>query len=204
MSLTQIGVSFTCDSEEGRVTSACQFSEPVLADPIVVAACDSPQWYAIHTRARHEKMVISRLENLAISTFLPITTEVRHWSDRRKLVEVPLFSCYAFVKIRRVPEVQAKIAHTDGVLGFVGSCGGPVPIPDVEIANIRTLLSGVVPYSPYPFLKIGQRVRVRGGSLDGIEGFLMARNGNDTLVISVEPIQRSLAINVNGYTVEPA
>ena len=185
------------------MSSAFQFGEPLVAQPAVVAPCDAPQWYAIHTRARHERMVITRLTHQAITTYLPVTTEVRQWSDRRKLVEAPLFSCYAFVKIRCEPEIQAKVAHTDGVLGFVGSCGGPVPIPDLEIANIQTVLNGAVSYTPYPFLKIGQRVRVRGGSLDGIEGLLVARNGNDTLVISVEPIQRSLAVNINGYTFEP-
>ena len=182
---------------------ACQVLDSALLQPNTVTSEDAPKWYAIHTRARHERMVITRLESEAITTFLPVTSEIRQWSDRRKLVEVPLFSCYAFVRIARLSEVQAKIAHTDGVLGFVGSCGGPIPIPDVEIANIQALLSGMAPYTFYPFLKIGQRIRVRGGSLDGVEGFLLSRNGNNTLVISVEPIQRSLAINLNGYTVEP-
>ena len=171
------------------------------ADSVIFG--DSSRWYAIHTRSRHEKTVTIRLEEQGINTFLPITTEVRRWSDRRKLVEFPLFSCYAFVNLPWLPEERAKVMRTDGVLGFVGFGSGAVPIPDVEIENIRTVLAGMVPCTAYPFLKIGQRVRVRGGSLDGVEGILVARNGNNRLVISVEPIQRSLAINIDGYAVEP-
>ena len=161
----------------------------------------SPHWYAVHTRARHEKIVTTRLQHLGITTFLPTFTEVRRWSDRRKRVEFPLFSCYAFVHLPWVPELRAKVVRTDGVLGFVGFGGGAIPIPDVEIQNIRTLLNSMVPYTPYPFLKIGQRVRIRGGALDGVEGILLARNGSNSLVISVEPIQRSLAFKIDGYSV---
>ena len=162
----------------------------------------SSRWYAIHTRARHEKTVLMRLQQQGITAFLPTITEVRRWSDRRKCVEFPLFSCYAFVHLPWVPELRAKVVRTDGVLGFVGFGSGAIPIPDVEIQNIRTLLHSMVPYTPYPFLKIGQRVRIRGGALDGVEGILLARNGSNSLVISVEPIQRSLAFRIDGYSVE--
>ena len=163
-----------------------------------------PRWYAIHTRARHEKIVTTRLQHKGITTFLPTVTEVRRWSDRRKCVEFPLFSCYAFVNLPWVPELRAKVIHTDGVLGIVGFCGGPIPVPDVEIQNIRTLVKSMVPYTTCPFLKIGQRVRIRSGSLDGVEGILVARNGNNSIVISVDPIHRSLAIKIDGYSVEAA
>jgi len=147
-------------------------------------------------------MVTKRLQEQGITTFLPLGTEVRRWSDRRKSVEFPLFSCYSFVNLPWLPEFRGRVATTDGVLGFVGYCGGPVPIPNVEIESIRKLVVSMAPYTPYPFLKIGQRVRVRGGSLDGMEGILLARRGEKTLVISIEPIQRSLAINIDGYSVE--
>lgn len=172
--------------------------------PDRVAIMGASFWYAIHTRARHEKIVTTRLEQQGITTFLPTITEVRRWSDRRKCVEFPLFSCYAFVNLPWVPELRAKVVRTDGVLGFVGFCGGAISVPEVEIQNIRTLLESMAPYTTYPFLKIGQRVRIRGGSLDGMEGILLARNGNKSLVISVEAIQRSLAVRIDGYSVESA
>jgi transcription antitermination factor NusG len=171
-------------------------TSPVMGD-------DFSRWYAIHTRSRHEKAVASRLEEQGLTTFVPTITEVRRWSDRRKLVEFPLFSCYAFVNLSWRSELRAKVVRTDGVLGFVSFGNGAVPIPDVEIENVRTLLTGMVPCTAYPFLKLGQRVRIRGGALDGVEGIFLARKGNKTLVISIEPIQRSLAINIDGYAVEP-
>jgi transcription antitermination factor NusG len=78
-----------------------------------------------------------------------------------------------------------------------------VPIPENQIESIRALVSEKLPYTIYPFLKVGQRVRVRGGSLDGVEGILVTRKGNRTLVISVEPIQRSLAVSIDGYQIQP-
>jgi transcription antitermination factor NusG len=171
-----------------------------IPDP--VGMLGQVRWYAIHTRARHEKTVMMRLHQQGITAFLPTITEVRCWSDRRKCVEFPLFSCYAFVHLPWVPELRAKVVRTDGVLGFVGFGGRAIPVPDVEIQNIRTLLNSMVPYIPYPFLKIGQRVRIRGGALDGVEGILLARNGTNSLVISVEPIQRSLSFKIDGYSVE--
>jgi transcription antitermination factor NusG len=188
------------ESEGEAMSSALVWESPAAYTPVVDS---SPQWYAIHTRSRHEKRVAARLQEQGITTFVPFTTEARQWSDRRKLVDLPLFSCYAFVNVARLPEARNTIVRTDGVLGFVGFCGGAIPIPDIEIASIRTLLDGVVPFTSYPFLKIGQRVRVRGGSLDGVEGILVSRSGDETLVISVGPIQRSIALKLDGYSVEP-
>ena len=183
------------------MSNAAAWQDATAHQPAMI---NLPRWYAIHTRSRHEKAVATRLEEQGITTFLPTITEVRRWSDRRKCVEFPLFSCYAFVNLPWKPELRAKIVRTDGVLGFVGYCGGAIPIPEHEIQNLRTLMSSMVPYAPYPFLKIGQRVRVRGGALDGIEGVLLARNGSNSIVISVEPIQRSLAVKIDGYAVEAA
>jgi transcription antitermination factor NusG len=181
------------------MSSAITWERPAAYTPVVDSA---PRWYAIHTRSRHEKRVAARLQEQGITTFVPFTTEVRQWSDRRKLVDLPLFSCYAFVNVSSLSETRNTIVRTDGVLGFVGFCGGAAPIPDVEIENVRTLLDGAVPFTSYPFLKVGQRLRVRGGSLDGIEGILISRNGARTLVISVEPIQRSIAVQIDQYQVE--
>ncbi|MGA8213718.1 MAG: UpxY family transcription antiterminator [Candidatus Sulfotelmatobacter sp.] len=161
-----------------------------------------PQWYAVHTRSQHEKFVVSQLEQREIKTFLPLISEVHRWSDRRKVVQLPLFSCYAFVHMRLLPELWYEVMQTNGVLRFVGSRGEGIPIPESQIENIRALLSSDVPYALCPFLQVGQRVRIRGGALDGIEGFLSARNGNRTLVISVEPIQRSIAVRIDQYQVE--
>ena len=162
-----------------------------------------PRWYAIHTRSQHEKSVTAQLQNQGITTFLPLVTELHRWSDRRKLVQLPLFSCYTFLFMPFVPELWAKVLRVNGVLSFVGVRGQGVPIPEKQMDSIRTLLASNASYTLCPFLKVGQHVRVRGGVLDGIEGILISRNGDRTLVISVEPIQRSLAVQLGDYQVEP-
>jgi len=89
------------------------------------------------------------------------------------------------------------------VFGLVGGRGEGTPIPDEQIEAVRALVEGEVPWSAHPFLKIGQRVRIRSGALNGMEGILVSRNGDRSLVISVEAIQRSLAVRVEGYAIEP-
>ena len=161
-----------------------------------------PQWYAIHTRSQHEKRIEVHLRQRGISTFLPLERQVHRWSDRRKSVEVPLFPCYAFVQIIPSAQTRSAVLRTDGVIGFVGVRGEGTPIPDSEIESVRLLLSRDVPFASYPFLKIGQRVRIRGGSLDGMEGVIVGGRGKRRLVVSVDLIQRSIAIAVEGYDIE--
>jgi transcription antitermination factor NusG len=98
---------------------------------------------------------------------------------------------------------RMRVLSLDGVLSLVGEKGSGTPIPDEQIQSVRTIVEQQVPWATHPFLKIGQRVRVRGGALDGTEGILVSRNGDRTLVISVDAIQRSLALRVEGYSVEP-
>lgn len=174
------------------------------AVPIPVIGTESENWYALHTRARHEKSVILRLTERGVETFLPVVTEMHRWSDRKKVVQLPLFSCYVFAKFIPNRAERLRVLRVDGVLGLVGDRGEGTAIPDEQIDAIRILIEGALPWSSYPFLKLGQRVRIRGGSLEGLEGILVSRNGNHTLVISVDAIQRSLAVRVEGYDVEAA
>jgi transcriptional antiterminator NusG len=160
-------------------------------------------WYAVQTRSRHEKMVTRQLEALGFATFLPISTEIRQWSDRRKVVEAPLFPGYAFVQIVYQPEQRLRVLTTEGIVNFVGVQGQGLPIPDKQIEDIRSLLNANVPFESYPFLKVGQRVRIRSGSLNGTEGILVGQESDRRLIISVELIQRSISIRLQGYEVEP-
>ena len=88
-------------------------------------------------------------------------------------------------------------------MGFVGICGVGLPIPDKEIEDIQTLLAQNVTCALYPFIRMGQRVRIRGGCLDGVEGILVAKNSDRNLVVSIELIQQSVAVRIDGYDVEP-
>jgi len=173
---------------------------PDLATPV---GQNAENWYAVLTRARHEKAAAHRLGERGVTTFLPTVTEVHRWNDRKKTVELPLFSCYLFVKLMPGNEERQRVLRTDSVLGLVGTQGLGTPIPNDQIDAVRTLVSEHLPCCSHPFLKTGQRVRIRGGALEGIEGILLSRNGNRRLIISVDAMQRSLAIQVEGYDVEP-
>jgi transcription antitermination factor NusG len=168
--------------------------------PLVEAGLEN--WYGLQTRPRHEKIVVQRLEERGVKTFLPLVTEVHRWSDRKKSVQMPLFSCYVFAKFVPNREERLRVLRVEGVFGLIGARGEGAAIPNEQIDAVRSLVEGQLPWSSHPFLKIGQRVRIRSGALDGMEGILVSRNGDRTLVISVDAIQRSLAVRVEGYEVE--
>ena len=173
------------------------------SSPVPVAEVAQSKWYAVQTRARHEKVVAERLQEQGLTAFLPLIATVHRWSDRQKKVELPLFSCYVFVRMfLENNEQRLRVYRANGVFGIVGVRGEGTPIPDEQIQAVRTLISEKLPWSFHPFLKIGQRVRIRGGSMDGVEGDLVARNGDRTLVVSIDAIQRSLAVRIEGYDVE--
>ena len=160
-------------------------------------------WFAVHTRARHEKKVDTLLRSKSIESFLPVVTKRQRWSDRKKKVEFPLFPGYSFVQTTLTSECLVAVLRTPGVVRIVGSGCEPLPVSDEQIASIRLLLEQKVPYWEHPFLSAGQRVRVLGGCLDGLEGILTEVKSNRTLVISADPIQRSVAISIEDYEIEP-
>ncbi len=167
-----------------------------------VPQVDTESWYGLHTRPRHEKIVAQRLEERGVSSFLPLVTEVHRWSDRKKTVQMPLFGCYVFARFVPNRVDRLRVLRVDGVFGLVGSQGEGSPIPEEQIQAVRNLVETQLPWSSHPFLKIGQRVRIRSGVLDGLEGILVSRNGDRSLVISIDAIQRSLAVRVEGYEIE--
>ncbi len=160
-------------------------------------------WYAVHTYPRHEQKVARLLAQRGMLVFLPLLRQFHLWSDRRKLVEVPLFSCYAFVNIQCTSTRRVQVLTTPGVLRFVSFNGQPAAIPQQQIEAVRKVLSNNIPCSAHGFVKIGQRVRIRGGCLHGLEGILVRCNGRK-LVVSVDVVQQSLAISLDGYDIEAA
>jgi transcription termination/antitermination protein NusG len=196
-------VIFVDVTQRAKLSILCnQTWESLGAEPMIKQ--EPANWYAVQTRARNEKVISERLQEQGLTTFLPLVTEIRRWSDRKKKVELPLFSCYVFVKL--VPsnnDERMRVYRTNGVFRIVSMRGEAVPIPDEQIDALRTVVTQQVPWSAHPFLKVGQRVRIRGGSLEGVEGVLLSHNEGRTLIISVDAIQRSLAVRVEGYDVEP-
>jgi transcription elongation factor/antiterminator RfaH len=159
-------------------------------------------WYAVQTRSRQERVAAAQLKNMGVSTYLPIVAETHRWSDRKKVVQVPLFPGYAFIHAALSDETRFKVYRAQGAISLVGSGGHGTPIPDEQIEGVRALLTNDLRYQHHPFLKVGQRVRIRGGALGGVEGILLERRGETSLVVSVDLIQRSLAIRIEGYDLE--
>ena len=165
---------------------------------------EEPRWYAIRVRCQFEKKAAQQLQEKGIEAFVPTLKQRRRWSDRWQVVEFPAFPGYAFVHLQPSPARRLQVLQTRGVMSFVAFGGELVPIPDKQIDDVRLLISRDVPYTAHPYIKIGQRVRIRGGCLDGIEGILTSNRSDKTLVISVEPIQRSIAVSIADFDIEPA
>jgi transcription antitermination factor NusG len=163
---------------------------------------DGRSWFAVETRPRHEKKVSIALQDKGVENFLPLFSEAHQWSDRRRIVEMPVFPRYVFIHIESATSARIPVLRTGGVMSFVGNRGVGAAIPDVQIDNVRNIITHGVPFTCSSFVDVGQRVRIRGGALDGVEGVLSAINGNQSLVVSVEMIRRSLAIRVEGYRIE--
>lgn len=157
-------------------------------------------WYAVHTRHQHEKLIARTLANKGFEVFLPLYTEVRQWRDRTKRLELPLFSCYVFLRgdlNRRLP-----IVTTPGVHGMVATGGRLSGIPEEEIQAVRNVIENRVNVEPHPFLNCGDLVRVKTGALRGLEGFLVRKKGLTRLIISVSLLERSVAAEVDAGAVE--
>lgn len=157
-------------------------------------------WYAVHTRHQHEKLVARTLVNKGFEVFLPLYTEVRQWRDRTKRLELPLFSCYVF--LRGDLDRRLAIVTTPGVHRMVATGGKLSGIPEEEIQAVRSVVQNRVNVEPYPFLRCGDLVRVKSGALKGLEGFLVRKKGRTRLVVSVSLLERSVAAEVDASTVE--
>jgi transcription elongation factor/antiterminator RfaH len=160
-------------------------------------------WYALYTRPRHEKQVYEDLTSRKIEAFLPTYKVRRRWSDRYKIVEEPLFKNYIFVNVDN-PVRYYETLRPYGAVSFVTFDNKPAEIPQLEIDAIRRLVTSELPYDPHPYLKIGRKVYVRSGPLQGCEGILTRKKGITRLVLSVHLLQQSVSAEVDADAVEPA
>ncbi len=160
----------------------------------------APEWHALYTRHQHERVVALHLEQLGCKVFLPLYRELRLWSDRRKQVSLPLFPCYVFFSGGM--ERKLQILNTPGVCSMVVSGGKIAAIPAVELDAIRKALHGSKAVEPCPFLRSGDRIRVRSGPLKGLEGIVARVKDSMRIVLSIEALCRSMAAEVNEGEVE--
>lgn len=153
------------------------------------------QWYALRTKSRHEKLVRDQLDKQGIEPLLPTVKRLSQWKDRKKEVEVPLFSGYCFVRF--TPETRLPVQKVSGVVEIVGSGRRPEPIADAEIEALKTLMASVLPYDPHPYLHEGMQVEVVRGPLQGIQGILLRKEKRHRLVIGVRLIQQAAAVEID-------
>jgi transcription antitermination factor NusG len=158
-------------------------------------------WFALQVRTRYENIVAAQLTGKGYEWFLPIYKCRRPWSDRFKETERPLFPGYLFCRLD--PLNRLPILTIPGVALIVGIAKTPVPIDDTEIAAIQAVVNSDITSQPWPFLKIGQMVRIEYGPLCGLEGILLDFKGQHHLVLSVTLLQRSVAVQVEGAWVTP-
>jgi transcription antitermination factor NusG len=157
-------------------------------------------WYAVYTRHQHEKTVAQVLTMKGFETLLPLYQEPHRWKDRVKLLSLPLFPCYVFLAgdlNRRV-----DIVTTPGIHFLVSVAGRPVSIVGKEIDAIRQGVETGARLRPHPFLKSGERVRVKSGSLEGVEGILVRKKSVYRLVLSVEILGKAASVEVDVAEVE--
>lgn len=161
----------------------------------------SATWFALYTRHQHEKVVAQYLSRKGMIVLLPLYTEAHRWKDRVREVSLPLFPNYVFVSGGF--ERKAEVLSMPGIYDFVRFGGSPAPIPGREIEMVRRVVERGQHVEPYPFLNTGDRVRVKSEPLKGLEGILIRRKNSYRLVLSIELLARSIAVEVDAFDVEP-
>ncbi len=151
-------------------------------------------WYALYTRPRFEKSVHTQLKEKGLESFLPLHYVIRFWSDRKKKIEEPLFPSYVFVHANLKERYQSL--QTRGVVRMVCFNGQPTRIPEAQIQSIYRILEHGYDPEPYQYLCYGDAVEVVAGPLRGLRGFYKEDRGANRLIISVDAIQQSIAIEV--------
>lgn len=162
------------------------------------------KWFAIYVKSRFEKKVHKELEDIGVESFLPLITRIKQWSDRKKKVEEPLFSSYLFVRIEPKDEVlKKKINDISGVVMFVSIENKPIPVPDNQIAAIRTyIIDTDIHEVDYLDAKEGDLVIIKSGELKDLIGRFIDIKGKHRVVINIEVVGQSLPIDVPRSNIE--
>ncbi len=162
---------------------------------------DLRRWYALQVRTRWESSTSLLLAGKGYQTLLPTYGTKKSWSGRVREVTAPLFPGYVFCQFDVHDRLPVLV--TPGVISVVGRGKVPVPVEDTEIGAIQTIVASGFRAEPWPFLEIGQKVRIESDSLRGLEGILINFKGNDRIVLSVSLLRRSVALEIDRCSVSP-
>jgi transcription elongation factor/antiterminator RfaH len=157
-------------------------------------------WYAIYTRPRHEKKVNVQLTDKDVETFLPLITRKRQWKDRKKNVEMPLFSSYLFVNFEY--KYRFDILETDGVVKIVNFNGVPAVVPDWQIDSLRQMLTFPKTIELENYIRPGEIVEVTEGPMRGMRGTVVNRKNSNRLVLTIDGIMQSVSVEVDEYVLK--
>jgi transcription antitermination factor NusG len=154
------------------------------------------QWYALRVQSRLAGLVSATLRSKGFEEFLPLYRSRRRWSDRIKYLDAALFPGYLFCRLDPMDR-SVPVLTTPGVIGIVGAGKTPVPISEEEIEAVRTVLRSGLAAQPWPFLTVGCKVCIERGPLTGIEGLILETDKPDRLLVSVNLLQRSVAVEID-------
>lgn len=170
-------------------------ARPELPETYYVA-----RWYAVHTSANHEKRVAEQFAMRKVEHFLPLYESVRRWKDRRVTLQLPLFPGYVFVRMALGDRL--RVQQVPGVARLVGFDGTPAALPEGEVEALRASFESGIRAERHPFLKIGRRVRVKSGPMQGLEGILRRRKGGARLIVSVDLLQQAASVEIGEEDLE--
>lgn len=159
-------------------------------------------WYALTVKPRHEKAVSAALRVRGYEEFLPLWRSRRVWSDRIKEIDIPLFNGYVFCRFG--DDCRVAILRMPSVTSIVGFGNQPAPVDDREMESLKAIVASGLPMAPWPFLKVGQRIRIGHGPLTGVEGIVLELKKGWRVVVSISLLQRSVAVEVDSSSVAPS
>ncbi len=164
------------------------------------------EWFALTVKPQHEKAVTEALGILGVEAFVPLYRAARDWPERLKVSEQPLFPGYVLARVE--PEARLDVLRIPGVLRYVSFCGKPLVIEAAQIETLRRVLDSDLRYKPWPYAKRGERiraesVRIERGSLKGVEGLLQRDKDRLHLVLDLEVLERSVAVELTADLILP-
>ncbi len=162
-----------------------------------------PEWYALYTRSRFEKKMLSELTERSVEVFLPMREIISRWKDRKKKIWIPLFPGYIFINHVDTPENRFRILNIPGAVRFVGIKGHADPIPEEQIQYVRRFLEASIAIDPYPYIQVGSRVEVIAGPLSGVRGILVEKRGRFRFVLQVDLIRQAISVEIDASDVRP-
>jgi len=167
---------------------------------------ENEAWYAVWTRSRHEHVAERGLKGKGLTVFLPTVPRPSCRTDRRKMLDCPLFPGYLFFYGAGDSSTQLSVLQTPGVVGILGEhANGFTSVPEEQVEAIRKLICSGLVFAAVPYLRLGERVRIKDGPLAGVEGIIQEyRPCKNRVVLSVDLLQRSVAVELEGWRLECA